>query len=153
MITARKEVTKKGTIPNTSNDNFNSLPSFVRRVKININPVKVRYLHFTKNLASDLKNGSTDKYEKKSVIIIENDIAFNVNIILCKVLSIKSFVLISFKIASPTGIGLGINPLEAKCQNSNARIIWLITIIINVCLLIFPKGLKIFFMDFFSKAI
>src|SRR6188474_832672 len=42
-ITDKKEVTKKGTIPNTSNDNFNWLPSLVSKVKTNIKPVRVKY--------------------------------------------------------------------------------------------------------------
>ena len=60
-MTDKKEVTKNGTMPNTSNDNFNWLPSCVNKVKINIRPVKVRYLHLTINIAMLLKNGITEK--------------------------------------------------------------------------------------------
>ncbi len=59
-LTERNDVVKKGTIPNTSNDSFNSFPSFVNKVNMNIKPVKVKYLHFTINCAMVLKNGITE---------------------------------------------------------------------------------------------
>jgi hypothetical protein len=61
MITDRNEVTKKGTMPKTSSDNLSWLPSLVNKVKMKINPVKVRYLHLTRNAARLSKKGITDK--------------------------------------------------------------------------------------------
>src|SRR5688572_18053729 len=121
-ITYRNHVTKNCTMPNINIDNFNWLPFCLCRVKMNMRPVSVRYLHFTRNIAMPLKKGSTDKYEKTKVITMEYSMAFNVSMRLTTILSSSSEVDISLKKASATFSGLGINPSDATCHNINVVI-------------------------------
>src|SRR4051812_16708227 len=116
-ITDKKDVVKNGTIPNTSNDSFNSLPSFVSKVKMKINPVKVKYLHLTINCAMVLKNGITDAYVKNNVMMMEYNIAFSVNPRLTSKLSSNNLEVSSCPKAVATFPGLGIKPSEVICHN------------------------------------
>ena len=146
MITDKNDVVKNGTIPNTSSDSFNSLPSFVSRVKMKIKPVKVRYLHFTINCAMLLKNGITDKYANTSVMMIEYNIAFNVSARLTSMLSINSLVVSNCPKAVATLPGLGIKPSEVVCHTNSVTITCNAIIMMSVCLLILPNGRNIFFI-------
>lgn len=139
-ITAKNEVTKNGTIPKMSNDNFNWPPFCVSKVKMNIRPVSVRYLHFTRNIAMPLKNGSTDKYEKNKVMMIEYSIAFNVSSRLTRILSISKLVPKRPTNALATFMGLGINPFEKTCQRTKVVITCNTTMVMKVCLLILLNG-------------
>jgi len=111
-----------------------------------IKPVKVRYLHLTINCAIPLKKGITDKYAISSVIRIDNNMAFIVSNRLTKRLSISNRVDKRCKKAFATLPGGGIKPLEAVCHSNNVTSACKTTIMINACLLILAKGLKIFFI-------
>src|SRR5687767_5625560 len=133
MITDRNEVTKKGTMPKTSNDSFNWLPSLVSRVKMNIKPVRVKYLHFTMNWATLLKKGNTDKYANNRVIRIEYSIAFPVSSRLTNMLSSNNLLPSNCTNALAILPGLGISPSDNTCHNNIVITTCTATIITNVC--------------------
>ena len=141
-MTERKEVVKKGTMPNTNKDNFNSLPSLVNNVKMNIKPVKVKYLHFTMNSAMVLKKGITDKYANNNVMMIEYNIAFKVSAKLTSMLSNKSLEVSNCTKAVATLPGLGIKPSEVICHAVMVMITCSTIIMMSVCLLMWPNGWK-----------
>jgi len=140
MMTERNEVVKNGTMPNTSKDNFNSLPSLVSKVKMKIKPVKVKYRHFTMNCAMVLKKGSTDKYANNNVMMIEYNIAFNVSAKLTSMLSSKSFEVSNCPKAVATLPGLGIKPSEVICHAVIVMITCSTIMMMSVCLLMWPNG-------------
>ena len=142
MITERNDVVKNGTIPNTSNDNFNSLPSLVSKVKMKIKPVKVKYRHFTINCAMVLKKGITDKYANINVMMMEYNMAFNVSAKLTSMLSSKTLEVSNWPKAVATLPGLGIKPSEVICHAVIVIITCNTIMMMSVCLLIFPNGWK-----------
>jgi hypothetical protein len=107
---------------------------------MNMRPVSVRYLHFTRNMAMLLKNGSTDKYEKNKVIMIEYSMAFSVSNRLTSILSISSEVDKRPTNAFATFMGFGIKPSENTCHNTNVVTTCNTAMVMKVCLLIFLNG-------------
>src|SRR5436189_6277591 len=90
-----------------------------------------------------LKNGITDKYANNKVIIIEYSIAFNVSARLTSKLSSNSLVESNCINAVATLPGLGIKPFDVVCHKRSVVNTCITIIMISVCLLIFPNGLKI----------
>lgn len=129
-------------MPNTNKDNFNAPPSFVSKVKMKIKPVKVRYLHFTIKFAIDLKNGMAEAYAKNKVMMIDQTIAFNVSARLTSMLSQNNLVVSNCPKAAATLPGLGIKPSEVICHAVIVMMICAMIITTNVCLLMWPNGLK-----------
>ena len=139
-MTERNDVVKNGTIPNTSKESFNALPSLVSNVKMKIKPVKVKYLHFTINCAMLLKNGITDKYAKNNVMMMEYNIAFSVSTRLTSRLSRNNLVVSNCPKAVATLPGLGIKPSEVVCHTASVTITCITIMMMSVCLLILPNG-------------